>query len=425
MNTKIIIALALLLAVFGVSCEKKATEAAKVETPPVNVVAQAPEVGTITNWFRTTADLVSPLETDLSFPTGGRIVEMMVDAGDRVTSGQALARVDTTGLDAQHQAALSGIRAAESQAQAADQGAQAAQSQVDSAQAAFDQAERDFNRMKTLHEEGVATQSEFERAQLGYETAKNGLQAATQGAAASALQAQAAHAGVQASRDSSQQLVKMLEDSTLRAPFSGSISSRDAEIGNVVGPGSPIFGLIGEGDAIDNRLKMQFELPESLVDKVSIGTEITLDVLACGSEISTSVATIGPSIKSDSRTVDYTAYIPSDTPCVLPGMFGNVRIPLEIHENAILLPEEAVIELQEGKFVYVVIGDTAERRQVQTGIRDDSQIEITEGIEPTDQVIVVGNRFLTNGAKIAIQQQQETPAGQTMDQQPGTTGGGN
>jgi RND family efflux transporter MFP subunit len=274
--------------------------------------------------------------------------------------------------------------------------------------------------MKTLREEGVATQSEFERAQLGYEMAKNALQAATQGAAASAAQAEAAHAGVQASRDSSQQLVKMIEDSTLRAPFSGSITSRDAEVGNVVGPGGRIFGLIGEGAVVDHRLKITFELPESIVQSVATGTEITLEVLACGSEISTTVATIGPSIKSDSRTVDYTAYIPSDTPCVLPGMFGNVRIPLEIHENAILLPDEAVIELQEGKFVYVVKGDTAERRQVQTGIRDSGKIEITEGIAQTDRVIVVGNRFLTNGARITIQ--QETPGGAAGDQQPGTGG---
>jgi multidrug efflux pump subunit AcrA (membrane-fusion protein) len=411
----VIPALAAFLLVMSASCTGGKKEQATVEAPPVPVVVQKPEVGTITDWYRTTCELRSPLEAYLSFGTGGKVLELAVDEGDTVTEGQYLGKVDTSTLAAQHSAALSGAASAESQARAAGLAAEAADAQVEQARAALDKMEADYNRFKTLYEEGVATQSEFEQMELGYQSAQLALQAARSGADASWAQARAAELGATAASSQAAQVAELIADGTLRAPFGGRIASRMAEPGDMAGPGVPVFRLVGEGDAVDNRLEVRFSVPEVLVGSTYVGMPLYVNLLSCEREIETAIDTLGPEVHEDARTVSGIAYIPLDAQCLLPGMFGTVRIPLETHDNAVKLPEEAVIELETEQFVYVSSGDVAQKRPVTLGLREEGMVEIVSGVNPDDDVIVAGNRYLSDGAKIVL---SGTPADST-----GTQGG--
>jgi HlyD family secretion protein len=399
------------------ACRKKA--ATSTETPPVPVMVQKPTVGTITDWYRTTAELVSPLETPLSFALGGRVIELVAKEGDTVTVGQYLGKVDTAVYSAQYQAALSGAEAAASQAQAADSAAKASESQVATAQAAFDQAERDFNRMQTLRDEGVATQSEFERAQLGYTSAQQGLQAAKDGSAAARAQADAALSGVQAARDSASQVAELVDNGTLRAPFSGRIAAKMVDPGTVVGPGQAVYRLIADGDSSD-QLEVRYKIPESIIGQVSVGTEADLSLVSLSREIPLRIDNISPEINTTSRTAQCISYISIDALPLLPGMFGSIRVPIAIHLNATILPEQAVIEFTDVKIVYIVQADKAVRRVVTTGLRENGMVEILSGITIDDTVVTVGNRFLLDGAKITI---RDGSQGQISTSTPEVQGG--
>ncbi len=380
----------------------KGEEEKIAEIPAVPVMVRTPEVGTITEWFRTTCEIRSPLEARVSFPGGGRIIELAVDEGDAVVAGQYLGKVDTSTLSAQYSAAASAVEAAESQAEAANLAASASESQVLQARAVAEQMETDYKRFQILFAEGVATQAEFEQIELGYESAQLALQAAVDGADAAWAQAESALAGVGAAGGQATQIAEMIEDGTLRAPFGGRIAGRMAEPGTVVGPGTPVFRIIGEGETVQNQMEVVFDIPESTIDRVHLGATLYLDLLACEEEIIASVDRIGPEVKGDSRTIEIIAYIPMDSTCLIPGMFGTVRIPLEVHEDAILVPEDAVLEFEDVKLVYIADGEIAVRREVRTGIREEGIVEIIDGITSTDEVIVVGNSFLTDGAKIEI-----------------------
>jgi multidrug efflux pump subunit AcrA (membrane-fusion protein) len=388
-----------------VSCRKQAAKT--VEVPPVPVTVQKPTVGTITSWHKTTAELASLLETSLSFATGGRILEMTAGEGDHVAAGQVLGKVDTAAYADQLAAAQSGVDAARNQAHAAELAARAAQSQVATAQAAFEQAERDYNRFKTLHDEGVATESEFEKVRLGYESARNGVQAARDGAAAAAAQAEAARAGVQAAQNSANGVAELVSNGTLRAPFSGRIASRMADPGTLAGPGMPVYRLVADGAASDNRLEVRYRVPESIITHLSIGTPAYLNLLSMKQELPLTIDSLGPEI-SDSRTAQLISYVTTDSLPLLPGMFGTVRIPIERHTNALLLPENALIDLTTEQLVYVAEGDVAHKRNVTVGLREEGQVEILSGITESDDVIVAGNRYLSDGAKIV---RQQAPAG--------------
>jgi HlyD family secretion protein len=404
------------------SCKKK-EEAKTAEIPPVMVITKVPDVGNITDWFKATAELTSPLETPLSFPMGGKILELAVKEGDTVTSGQYLGKVDTASYEKQLDSATTGVDIASKQAEAAKLAASASKSQVNTAQANVDQMERDYNRMKKLHDEGVATTSEFEKVQLGYTAAKEGLQAAKDGSAAAEAQAKAAASGIQAAKDGVAQITKLIEDGSIRAPYSGRIASKMADIGTVAGPGVPVFILIADSEA-SSKLEVRYKIPESIVTKITLGMSASLSLLSLDKEVPLTVDMISPEIQSSGRAVDLISYIDASTLPILPGMFGTIKLPIETHEKVILLPEEAIVELADAKYVFVASGDKAVRHEVKTGIRSEGIVEIAEGIAAGDEVIVVGNRFLTDGARITRSEptptQPATTQGSTVQ---GTEGG--
>ncbi|MCX6646974.1 MAG: efflux RND transporter periplasmic adaptor subunit [bacterium] len=377
-----------------------ATAEPTADTTSVQVVMEAPTTGTITDWFRTTGDLQSPLEARVSFSMPGLITDLAADEGDFVEAGQYLGQVDMSTYEAQHRAALSQADAIVGQAEAADVGIEIARSHVEQAEAAFNLAETNYNRFKTLREDGVATQSEFEQVELQYESARLSLEAAHDGVTAAQAQSDTAHAAIQAARDNAAQVAEIIANGTLVAPFNGRIVSRLVDPGNVVGAGTPIFILQGEGDEVANRLELRFNLPENMLGEVNVGTSLLIGLPSCDQEVEAPVDHTGSAVDLTSRSIEVVAYVANDTTCLLPGMFVSVNIPLQIHDNAIVIPDKAVIEIAGETFVYVANGDTAQKRIVTLGIREGDNIEILSGLELSDMVITVGNTFLEDGAKI-------------------------
>jgi HlyD family secretion protein len=385
------------------SCKGKSATASQeptADTTAIQVVMEAPTVGTITDWFQTTGDIKSPLEANISFMVPGRITDLAADEGDIVEAGQYLGQLDMSTYEAQHRAALSQADAIIGQAEAADVGIEIARSHADQAQAAFNLAETNYNRFKGLRDDGVATQAEFEQVELQYETARLGLAAALDGITAAQAQSDTAHAGIQAARDNAAQVAEIITNGTLVAPFNGRIISRIVDPGNVVGAGTPIFTLQGQGDDVGNRLEVRFDLPENMIGEVNVGTSLFLGLPSCEGVFNAAVDHTGAAVDTKSRSIEVVAYIADDSMCLLPGMFVSVKIPLQIHDNAVIIPDKAVIEIAGETFVYVADGDTARKRVVTLGIREDSNVEILSGLELTDMVITVGNTFLEDGAKI-------------------------
>ncbi len=377
------------------------------EVPAAQVVVQNPETGTITEWYNTTCELVSPLEANLTFVTGGRVVDLAVREGDVVVAGQYLGRVDTSTYSAQLSSIMSSVTAVQSQAEAADLAAQAAEAQVDLARAAADQAEADYLRFQSLVDDGVATQAEFEQVELAYDSALIRLAGARDQVDASWASAEAAHSQIDSVRSQAGQISEMIDDGTLRAPFGGRIAGRYADPGDIAGIGMHVFRLVGEGEDVGNQLELQLKVPEFLVSQVNVGATIYVDLTACDRIIQVPVNHLGPEVNETSRTVEVIAYVEKDSICLLPGMFGTAKIPLEIHDNAILVPEAGVLEFEDRAIVYIAEGDTAVEIEVTLGIREEGMLEIVDGLATSDQVIVIGNRFLRDGAKIEVR--QETP----------------
>ena len=201
-------------------------------------------------------------EVQLATKHQGRLAELLVAEGDRVSAGQLLARVDTRTLEAQRNQAQSEVlRARENVA--------AAQATVHLRESERRLAQQDLKRFRELFERGHASGQQIDQQQARFDTSSAALEA-------SKAQVQAAQASITAAEAMVAQLTSEIDDSSLRAPMEGIVQLRLAEPGEVLGAGGRVFLLIDPSDQY-----MNVYLPSALAGRLPAGDEasIVLDAL--------------------------------------------------------------------------------------------------------------------------------------------------
>ncbi|CCB85143.1 putative uncharacterized protein [Parachlamydia acanthamoebae UV-7] len=201
-----------------------------------------------------------------------------------------------------------------------------------------------------------------------------------------------------------QQLMNMqiaqakLNNRKIIAPFSGILGLRKVSEGTLVTPGTVITSL----DDI-SKIKFEFSISEKRVGLVSVGQPIQASSIAYPNE-----AFIGTIYAMDTRVNSLTralaakAIIPNEKFLLKPGMLLHARIFLPA-ENILILPEEAILSKKGDKVVYVIDADElVEKRPVQLGRRLAGSVEITEGLQPGERVILESRVVLESGQKVAI-----------------------
>ena len=201
-------------------------------------------------------------EVQIAAKTPGRLAEVLVDEGDRVTQGQLLARMDTRTLEASRaQAEAEVLRARQTLA--------ANEANVQLRQSEKLLASQELARFRQLSQRGFASGQQLDQQQARFDTSN---------AAVTAAQAQvaAAKAAIGSSQAQVAQLTSEIDDSSLRAPINGVIQLRLAEPGEVLGAGGRVFMMIDPSDQY-----MNLYLPASVVGKLTVGADarIVLDAL--------------------------------------------------------------------------------------------------------------------------------------------------
>ncbi|NWB49938.1 biotin/lipoyl-binding protein [Pseudomonas gingeri] len=201
-------------------------------------------------------------EVQIASKTPGRLAEVLVNEGDKVTQGQLLARLDTRTLEAQrNQAEAEVLRARENFA--------AAQANVQLRQSELLLAGQELKRFRELSQRGFASGQVIDQQQARYDTSTAALTAAK-------AQVSAVSAAIGAAQAQVAQLTSEIDDSSLRAPLNGIIQLRLAEPGEVLGAGGRVLLLIDPSDQY-----MNLYLPASVVGRLTQGDDarVVLDAL--------------------------------------------------------------------------------------------------------------------------------------------------
>lgn len=194
-----------------------------------------------------------------------------------------------------------------------------------------------------------------------------------------------------------QLLQAQIDKTEIYAPFSGKVGLRSVSVGNYVASNT-LIATIQQLDPI----KIEFDIPEKYSSYIQPGLEISFGTDASDSTFMAKVYAVESAITTDTRTLKIRALCSNRSGLLKPGSFARVNMILEKFPEAIKVPSEAVVTVLDGNSVFICKNGKALAVPVTTGIRTDSEIQITQGISAGDSLIVTGLLQLTNGAPVQI-----------------------
>ncbi|MCA9395646.1 MAG: efflux RND transporter periplasmic adaptor subunit [Candidatus Omnitrophica bacterium] len=188
-----------------------------------------------------------------------------------------------------------------------------------------------------------------------------------------------------------------LEDATVRAPFDGFMGARMVSLGQFVTKGSALTSIVDL-----DPMKTEFNVPERYLGMVEKGQSVTMKVAAYPDESFTGkVYFISPQIDELTRTALVKALIPNPEGKLKSGMFATLNLIVSIREETVVIPETAILLEGDKTSVYTVNADNqVEIRFVKTGVRLAGKVEITEGVQAGETVVIEGTQKIRPGAKV-------------------------
>jgi multidrug efflux pump subunit AcrA (membrane-fusion protein) len=369
-------------------------------------------------------------EASFSAATAGKVTRVLVQVGQHVTAGQTLALLDRSVLAAQvrqAQAALLQARAtavqartvsgAPSQTIAADQIKQA-EATLGTARANETLAQSNLARQRRLYERGIAPRKDVDDAETqakvtaeAVRQAESALAAArvnaSKGIGEARTQSSVAAGGVEAAQAALDVARAELARAAIRSPISGTVTKRAINDGESVDPATPAFEVI-DGSSLD----VVANLPAGYLGRVKTGDLAVVRVEPLpDKEFSGGVVQVAPSVDPQTNTVAVRVRLANPDGELKAGIYGSARIAVEIHPNALVVPQEALVVEGDETFVFIPQGDKVEKRKVTVGIRENGRAEITEGLKGNERVVTQGAYGLGDGTKIKIAQSEEKKEG--------------
>jgi multidrug efflux system membrane fusion protein len=205
-----------------------------------------------------------------------------------------------------------------------------------------------------------------------------------------------------------ERMKSLIAQKHIRAPFAGRLGVRLVEVGQYVGPGTPMVSLTDL-----SRLYINFTLPERDAGALTPGQGVMLGVDAYrGEDFKAEIDAVEPQVAADTRNIKVQAIMDNPGGRLMPGMFASVHVVLPPHEGVVTVPETAVEYTLYGDSVYVIRETgassdgkpilTAKRVPVTTGERFNGRVAIEGGLAAGDHVVALGqNKVLFDGAAVA------------------------
>lgn len=370
-------------------------------------------------------------EASFSAATAGKVTRVLVQVGQHVSAGQALAELDRSVLAAQvrqAQAALqqarftaaqaSSVSGAPSQTVATDQVRQA-EAALQTARSNQTLAQNNLARQQRLFDRGIAPRKDVDEAQNqitvtteAVRQAESGLAAArvnaARGVGEARTQASVTAGGVEAAQAALEVARAELARAAIRSPIAGIVTKRAVNDGETVDPATPAFEVIDS-----TSLDVVANVPAGYLGRVKTGELAVVRVEPLpDKEFSGAVVQVAPSVDPQTNTIAVRVRLANPTGALKAGIFGNARIAVDIHPNALVVPQEALVVEGDKTFVFVSRGEKVEKRKVTVGIREDGHVEIVAGLKDDERVVTTGAFGLGDGTKIKIVQGEEKKGGE-------------
>ena len=313
----------------------------------LNVEVQTVGTGTFSEVIRLTGTVQADKDVVVSAEESGVVREIVVDKGNWVEAGQPIIRLDDELLRAQ----------------------------MEQARAVASLAQETWERRKRLYEED----------QVGSELAY----------------LEARYSAEQASANLTL-LQERLDRTVIQAPISGILDSREIEVGTMVGAGTPVARIVDI-----NPVKITGGVPERYATDVQPGAKATVTFDVVPDEVFEGrIAYVGAVVNPRNRTFPVELRLPNPGGAIKPEMVANVDLTLRSFEEAVVIPQEALVRVVDGYVAFVVEeedGNSIVRsRNVELGPTQSNRALIRSGLTPGERLIVVGQQSVAAGDRVNV-----------------------
>lgn len=314
----------------------------KDEKPAVPVEVASVARGDIQQTYRTITTLEAEHDVLVVARSTGLLQEILVEEGDTLIKGQLMAQLDIEQLSLE----------------------------VAQLSATSSKLKKELERQKSLFARKLGSSDTLDRAKFEYQ-----------------------------SQLAQYKLSKLrLNYASIKAPISGIVTERMVKAGNLIRENDTLFKIVDL-----SSLKAILHLPEKELANVKKGQKILLNIDALGEKIITGeIERIRPAIDADTGTFKVVAKLHNENNFLKSGMFGKVEVVFDIHQNSLLIEQQAVITQDNRSHVFVVKENKAIQTPVKLGFRHNGIFEIIDGLKEQDQVITTGQQIIKHEAVVEI-----------------------
>lgn len=206
-----------------------------------------------------------------------------------------------------------------------------------------------------------------------------------------------ASADFRSAKAQTQLIQAQIAKTSVKAPFSGKIGLRSISKGTYVTPTNIVAKLVNTA-----QVKITFSIPEKYAAQMKTGSELSFTVSGSKEQYKAKVYAIEPEIEQETRTLRMRAVAENPDGKLIPGTFAEVSLPLENIKDALLVPTEALIPIQNGKKVFVALNGKAKEVVVETGARTDKDVLVLTGLKAGDTVLTSGVMSLKDEAPVKV-----------------------
>jgi len=337
------IGLALLACMAMTGCKKKPAAEGPPQNVPTQVIIAEAKQQPVVEKLALVGSLAGNEVVEIKSETDGTVAEILFEEGQPVKKGDLLIRLDESKLAASLAEAEANLRL----------------SQIT------------YDRNKQLFEGKLISQQEYDQAAAIYHSNE----------ATVALRK------------------RLLRDARIYAPFSGIAGTRLVSPGQVIAKNTTLTWLVDS-----SVVKAEFNVPERFLGEVRLGQAIELSVAAFPKEkFRGEVYFISPQLDERTRTALVKAKVANPEQRLKPGMFANLDLTVTTRENAIVIPETALVRIMQDDraTVYSVTeSNTVAIRPVKVGMRLPGQVEIVQGLKAGERVIAEGVQKVGPGSRV-------------------------
>ncbi|WP_308589222.1 efflux RND transporter periplasmic adaptor subunit [uncultured Oscillibacter sp.] len=352
--------------------------AVQVETVTVDTIATDNKIS---------GRIAADNESTIMIATAAKCTAVYAHAGDTVSAGDILCTLDLDSTLSSYSAARISY----------DSAVQSYQDQKRVLDAQVNLYQKTVNDLKALYEIGAASQIEIDQADLQLQSA-----IATRNSSLAQLEA-----GMQNAKSGLEQLDTALENvdgaGNVIAPMAGTLVTMNAVENAFISTAMPLAVIDGA-----DQMKVTASVSEALVPKLNTGDTADVYVSAVDQAFSATIRSVEKAASQQTKLYTVTLTVPSDVGGLLSGMFADVTFHTDVSENAVVVPAEAILTSGETQFVYVVEDNTAKYLEVTTGLTGGGVTEITSGLSEGQQLVTVGQAYLSDGDPVRIVSGEES-----------------